>query len=77
METWIKQSLPLSAEGHILLETFPNGATIICPVATFVEMTASITTIPPTHAALSALPIAGKGGWQKYFDEWKTKGIIT
>ena len=77
MEEWVQKTLPRSPEGHILLETFPDGATIVCPVATFVAMTTGITTIPPTHAALSALPIAGKGGWQKYFDEWKTKGIIT
>lgn len=77
MQDWVTKTLPLTPEGHILLETFPNGATIVCPIPTFVAMTATLTTAPPTHAALSALPIAAAGGWQRYFDTWKAEGRIS
>lgn len=33
-------------------------------------------TVPPTYAALSALPIASQG-WQKIFDQWKERGIVS
>ena len=77
MKAWALANVPLDTQGNLLLETFPDGGTIVCDPEVFATMTATLTTTPPTHAELSALPIASRGGWQKYFDEWKTKGIIT
>lgn len=76
MKPWALATLPLDKQGRILLETFPDGATITCDPDVFAAMTATLTTTPPTHAELSALPIASRGGWQKYFDDWKAKGYV-
>ena len=76
MKAWALATLPLDARGHILLETFPDGATITCDPDVFATMTAAILVTPPTHADLSALPMALSGGWQKYFDAWKAQGLI-
>ena len=87
MTEWITQTLPVSirrvpdANGEmqstpcIELESVAEGD-IWIPIATLGGILGSVT-IPPTHAALSALPIAGAGGWQKYFDAWKAQGLIT
>ena len=57
---------------HIVLEALPDGATITISIEKFKQMIGNVT----THEALSALPFAN-GGWQKYFDDWKAKGIIS
>lgn len=31
---------------------------------------------PVTHAALSATPQAS-AGWQRYFDDWKARGLVS
>lgn len=58
----------------LVLEKFSDGGEVICKVSTFQEMTASASSL--THKALSSLPMAG-AGWQKYFDDWKARGLIT
>ncbi|MDE2102537.1 MAG: hypothetical protein KGL39_35145 [Patescibacteria group bacterium] len=39
-------------------------------------MLSTIATMPPTYAALSALPCASPG-WQKIFDQWKAENIVS
>ena len=77
MEQWIVSNLPM--EHHpdgdvVVLETHKNGGRVIIPVTVLASMLA--VSAPPTHAALSSLPIAS-AGWQSYFDGWKAQGIIS
>ena len=76
-ETWIRQHLSAyldSSKTNVRLET-QGSVEIGCSIAVMVKMFASVS---PTYAALSATPQAQpQGGWQKYFDDWKAKGIIS
>ena len=73
------ETLPADAQGRIVLETLPSGGTIHITHITPSQLVTVLGNIasPPTHAALSTLPIAVAGGWQKYFDAWKAQGIIS
>ena len=73
---WIASTLPTSVNGRVLLETFPDGGTITIAQAELASLLSGISAVP-THAALSTLPIAVAGGWQKYFDDWKSQGLIS
>lgn len=74
---WITQTFSLDERGNIVLETFSDGATISIDPTTLATVLSEVANIAPTHADLSALPVASVGGWQKYFDDWKTKGLIS
>ena len=76
MEQWAIKTLKTDDKGNILLETFADGGVITCNPSIFADMTSAITSLPPTYAALSALPIAS-AGWQQYFDAWKAAGYIS
>ena len=65
----------LTTETMIVLDEMEDGGRMMVPVSTLATLLASVAA-PPTHAILSALPIASAGGWQTYFDDWKAKGII-
>lgn len=72
-EAWIKATLPVNPKGtRVILEETPNG-TFGCSIANMLTMFGSVDT---TYAALSATPQAS-AGWQKYFDDWKAKGLIS
>lgn len=72
---WV-DSLPTDSHGNITLETFVDGGHISVSPTNLTSLLAGVTTVPPTYAELSALPIASTGGWQKYFDAWKAKGLV-
>lgn len=61
----------------VLIHELPSGGGIQIPQSTLATLLGSVAIIPPTHAELSALPIASVGGWQTYFDDWKSRGIIS
>lgn len=73
---WIA-SLPADTRGNVVLESFKDGGTITITPTNLASLLSGISTVPPTYAELSALPIATDGGWQKYFDVWKAQGLIT
>ena len=77
-ETWIKAHLPLDGQGNVVLakDVVQAGDSIVVTPAALAALTASVADVA-THAKLSALAIAGEGGWQVYFDDWKTQGYIT
>ena len=77
MEQWIANTLPLTPDKNsVELETWPDGQTkVSCEVTTLASLLGSVA-VPPTHVALSALPVAS-AGWQQYFDAWKTVGYIS
>ena len=76
MEQWILEHLPLTNAGTaVLLEEFANGGKIIIAPSDLAKLLGGLA-VAPTHAALSAHPIAG-AGWQPYFDNWKAQGFIT
>lgn len=76
LEQWAQSTLSFDSHGDIVLETHANGGYIGCPIGTFVSLASAITTVPPTYAELSSLPISNMG-WQQYFDDWRSKGIIS
>ena len=73
---WITQTLPTNGQGEIILKTMADGGYLSITPVRLASLLAQVA-VPPTHTALSALPIATKGGWQTYFDDWKAKGYIT
>ena len=73
---WIDQTFPLDHHGEILLETFSNGGQIRISPTRLAVVLQAVTNVAPSHADLSALPVASAGGWQKYFDDWKAKGLV-
>lgn len=73
-ETWIRANLPMN-NGMVVLETYEDLSFQGIEPASLADMTSTISD-PPTYSALSALPIA-KAGWQRFFDDWKAKGIIS
>ena len=72
MDSWLKSTFPMMPSGD---------AVVIAPMTSFnlsdIPSVFGNISPPPTHAALSALPIAGAGGWQKFFDAWKAQGLIS
>lgn len=75
---WIRANLPLDANGNVLLaqDVHAQGDGIVIDPDTLASITAGVPDVA-THAALSALPISGAGGWQPFFDAWKTAGCIS
>lgn len=73
---WIA-TLPADTLGNVVLERFNNGGKITITPTNLESLLSGISTVPPTYAELSALPIATDGGWQKYFDAWKSEGIVS
>ena len=78
METWLTNTFPANLYGQVTIftETLPDGSQL----STGYDPANAASDFPsvavvPSHAALSALPIAAQG-WQKIFDAWKTNGII-
>ena len=69
-EAWIHSHLPISADGSSVI----LGAAQGCLITDLVKMFGNVDT---TYSALSATPQATSGGWQKYFDAWKAKGLIS
>ncbi len=76
MTEWITQTFPTNGQGEIILKTMADGGYLSITPVRLASLLAQVA-VPPTHTALSALPIATKGGWQTYFDDWKAKGYIT
>ena len=74
METWLKANFTGIANEVIVYQGANgfNGYDPTDPAGYFT----SITTTPPTYTELSALPCAAEG-WQKIFDQWKARGIIS
>ena len=75
MTEWITQTLPTNGQGEIVLKSFANGGYLSITPVRLASLLAQVA-VPPTHTALSALPIANGGGWQEYFDYWQAKGWI-
>ena len=75
MTEWITQTLPTNGQGEIVLKSFANGGYLSITPVRLASLLAQVA-VPPTHTALSALPIANGGGWQEYFDDWQAKGWI-
>lgn len=71
---WV-DSLGVDAAGHVTLEQFADGGKISIDATVLAGLLSAVTSVPPTHAELSALPIA-VAGWQPYFDDWKAKGFV-
>lgn len=76
MQEWITSIFQNDGLGNVIIDTFPDGSTITVAPSVFAQMTSTITTVPPSYADLSVLPIA-KAGWQQYFDDWKAQGIVS
>lgn len=76
MTEWVA-TLTTDAQGNIELETFADGGRISVTPENLTSLLSGVATVPPSYAELSALPIARAGGWQKYFDDWQSKGVIT
>ena len=76
MEAWLQDTFKTVDGGLVIVFTDPvtNGAIGFDP-ANAATIFPSVAVVP-THAALSGLAIASEG-WQKIFDQWKAKGIIT
>ena len=78
METWLTDTFPENLYGQVIIFTdlLPDGSQ--APVGYDPANAATdfpSVSVVPTHAAMSALPIAAQG-WQKIFGAWKTNGII-
>lgn len=74
MEQWLKNTFKSLSNGQVIVfkgEYGPVGYNPTNASNDFPGMSE-----PPTHAALSALPIA-KQGWQQIFDSWKSTGVIS
>lgn len=77
MEQWASSHLSQGMIGLIVYtDTTTDDHIEVDPTLFSSADFSAITTMPPTYSALSALPIALQG-WQKIFDQWKTKGIIS
>lgn len=74
MEAWLTQSFR-TVGNQVIVYTHGLGFIGFDPTDPTGLFT-SITTTPPTYAALSALPCAAEG-WQKIFDQWKAKGLVS
>lgn len=76
MTDWITQTFATNDQGAIVLEQLPSGGLITITPARLATLLAPVAA-PPSHADLSALPLAIQGGWQKYFDAWEIQGYLT
>lgn len=74
METWLTTNFEAAPGGVLVYQDATDS--VIFDAADPNGVFASITTTPPTYAALSALPVASQG-WQKIFDQWKAAGKVS
>lgn len=74
MEAWLKSNFPSIGDGQVCVLTTATGSIGFDPSDPS-GVFASVATLPPTYAALSALPCAAQG-WQKVFDKWKAAGKV-
>lgn len=77
-DTWITSTLGdnlriMDGESVVVLEWVKTVPSQWCAVSKMIAMFGGVDT---TYAALSATPQATAGGWEKYFDDWKSQGII-
>ena len=75
MAEWIA-TLPTTDGGNVLLSQTQSTKMGITPGALEVQL-ASVSSVPPTYAELSALAVASTGGWQPIFDAWKAQGFVS
>lgn len=72
MEAWLTDTFPADGHGGVIVYS-GEGVVISVVPATIAPLLGD--TVAPTHAGLSALPIA-KQNWQFIFDTWKAAGLI-
>jgi hypothetical protein len=75
MQNWLTETFPPLPGGTVLVYTAPTGIQLGFDPNDPNGLFTSITTTPPSYAALSALPCAANG-WQKIFDQWKANGKV-
>jgi hypothetical protein len=75
MEAWAIATFPSDGMGGVIVYQDDTGY-LSCDPSVFGSQAFAGVSAPPTYAALSQLAIASEG-WQKVFDQWKARGLIT
>jgi hypothetical protein len=73
MKDWITNNFPSSPYGGVIVYQDDSGF-VSCDAQWLASVLGD--TVPPTYEGLSALPLAQQG-WQRIFDQWKEKGIVS
>lgn len=75
MGAWLQKNFLNNPDGTVTI--FVNvGQSLLFDPSDPNGLFSLITSTPPTYAELSSLPCVAQG-WQKIFDQWKAKGLVS
>jgi hypothetical protein len=71
---WVQTNFESLADGSVIVMRDGDDFTTCDP--NWLSQNTTAISDPPTYDKLSSLPMALQG-WQKIFDQWKEKGIVS